>query len=491
MPPRIVNFNPQVFQPIQPTQQPKSVLAQLLLQQGRGFNAREPGSGIRSAGQNILGALLLNQAFDERQDLLAKQAGNQADLIKQLFPDQTETREVERIIPPGPGLPDQDTPFAKRPDERFSVVGDSELQRRISEGDFLQTGQQFTSQSPTAPSNLPENQGVRFTETEEFTEPNQLAQLLLGINTPQAPLDTNTLISAFQRQQDQQANTFRVDLGDRIEIRNRFNNELVQTIPKGVTPAARVTALTAQLNRENRRLISENTIKSREKVADLNRQAKAGERVKVTVRLGNDETTGRPITQVGFAKRNDPSDIKFVGKPTVQGAGNQVNVSNLPQIPASLLTGITQSKLTLKSIGRVEEILSRIGKDKFAGLVGPVDNLIGSGREFFGIPDRDQQTIGNITKDLTDALGRMRSGGVISDEEWKTFSALVPQRSDNFPTFVNKMLDFKRKMQDTFDVNLESAATFGFNTGTATPQRVVENFTLEQLEAEKRRRQGQ
>ena len=208
--------------------------------------------------------------------------------------------------------------------------------------------------------------------------------------------------------------------------------------------------------------------------------ALSGNRIKVNVKLGNDPKTGRPITRVGFALKDAPTDIIFIGKPTTAGAAARVTVRNLPQIPSVLLSGITQSNLALKSVARIDEILSRVDVDS---LVGPVDAPIATLLEGLGFPNADQQTIGNITRDLTDALGRMRSGGVISEQEWETFTALVPQRNDPAPTFVNKLNDFRAKMNDIKSVNLEAAETFGFNVGTSAPE-----FTLKELEAEKARR---
>ena len=218
-----------------------------------------------------------------------------------------------------------------------------------------------------------------------------------------------------------------------------------------------------------------------EKKANL---ALSGDRIKVNVKLGNDPKTGRPVSRVGFALKDDPTNIIFIGKPTTAGAAAKITVKNLPQIPSVLLTSITQSDLALRSIGRVQAIMDRVD---ISGFVGPVDSRIGDVLEAIGLPNKDQQTIGNITTDLTDALGRMRSGGVISLEEEERFKNLVPQRTDNFQTFVNRMNDFKNKMDDIKSVNLEAAKTFGFNVGTSDTGG---KSRLDQLLEERKKRVG-
>lgn len=501
MPPRIINLGQQAFQPITQQQTPRSVLAQLLLSRGSQLDQNSRGAGIRSAGELIAGALLKKAEFESQQAKNQEQAKSIGELIKNQFPGQ--------VLPPVPGLPDVDerlvrgqgttslgTAIPGQPQEAgldsitesnvpFDELGIGPLFEQAQQqgqggfgvappdpNDFLQLGQKFQGQSPAAIQSA--TQGVEV--------PNQLGQLLGGINTSLADrggIDPTALLGLAQQERARQGETFSVDLGDRIEIRNKLTNDIVRTLPKGATPASKLSAITSQLNRENQQLISQNTIQSREKVAELNREAKAGERVKANILLGNDKKSGRPITQVGFAKRGDPTDIKFVGKPTVQGAGNQVNVSNLPQIPATLLTGITQSDIGLRAIGRIEDIMKRVD---ISGFVGPVDSRIGDVMEGIGLPNKDQQTIGNITTDLTDMLGRMRSGGVISDQEWENFMKLVPQRTDGFQTFVNKMADFKAKLNDIKGVNLDAAKTFGFNTGTADTND-VRSMTDEQLRA--------
>jgi len=218
----------------------------------------------------------------------------------------------------------------------------------------------------------------------------------------------------------------------------------------------------------------------------------AGDRIEVIVKLGNDAKSDRPITQVGFALKDDPTDIIFIGEPTTAGAGAQITVKNLPQIPGTLLSAITQSKLALRSVARIDDILKRVDLDS---LVGPIDAPIATLLEALGFPNADQQTIGNITRDLTDSLGRMRSGGVISEQEWETFMALVPQRSDPALTFVNKLNDFRAKMNDIVSVNLEAARVFGFNVGTSDADvnrgsSSSGSSKLQQLLEEKARRAG-
>ena len=488
---RQINFGGQ-GQQIAQQQSPKSIMAQLLLQRASQRD-NTAGAGIRSGGENILGALLQKQAFEEQQDRLANQQANMADTIKGLFPEGT----VDRSIPSGPGLPDVDERIMRDLPIQESDVGAPDplgvaqlfdTAQSNAAGGFnttppipeegLQVGQQFQGKSQKAIDFA--NQPVEFQES----VPNQLGQMLQSFNRNQpGGLAPGAVFGVAQQQQAQQAaeadkrrETFQVDLGDRIEVRNKLSNELVRTFQKGATPGNKLSAITSQLNRQNQKLISDNTISSREKIEGLKAEVKAGERVKVSVLLGNDEKSGRPITQVGFAKKSDPTDIKFIGQPTISGAGSSVNVSNLPQIPSSMLTAITGSNLGLKQMSRIKSIIDRLGVSDFGELVGPWDNVIGSAMEKAGIPNKDQQSIKTITTDMTDLLGRLRSGGVISEQEWKNFRLLVPQRSDNMQTFINKMGDFNNKMSDILSVNLEAAGTFGFNTGTAgSPQQVPQS----------------
>ncbi len=469
---------------------PQSVFAAALLNRGGRFNRNERGSGILNAGQNILGALLARQAFEKQEAKDTARAKSQGELIKALFKDQTKV--TQEAIPAGEGLPDVDErifradvappiqesdvgsgifqrsqtpqgdpqPFASGNaivnQPSVPVPGDDSLPFSSAGGDFLQVGQQFT-QPQVGEIAIPE-------QTEQVANPNRV--LLEGLLKAQGgPLDQSIIPNvALQQQQFRRQDAIAAQQAqaklDAAALKFQGQKEL------------------KNLDITSRELVSGNQISSKKEINRLNREAKDGERIKVNVLLGNDKQTGRPITRIGFAKKNDPSDIKFIGKKTISGSGTQVNVSNLPQIPSALLTGITQSNLALKSVGRIEEIMGRIDIDKF---VGPIDSRIGDVLEAVGAPNKDQQTIGNITKDLTDSLGRMRSGGVISDQEWETFMALVPQRTDNFQTFVNKLNDFKAKMSDIRGVNLDATRTFGFNTGTSDDD--VSSMTEEQLKA--------
>ena len=535
---RQINFGGQGKQQIAQQQSPKSVLAQLLLRRA-GKRDNTAGAGIRSAGENILGALLQKQAFEEQQDRLANQQANTADFIRSALKDTTKespigtdmqslfkgsgglqafdrptpdqlglTRKPTDIVEGdvGPSLPQiQNTQFSgvdigsgtagpalAEAVRAFGAQGGAIDPNRLPldippavPPAITESVDSFDFQNPATPDF--EGTGVGLTRaTEQVTVPNENRELLLALNkaTP-GGADQSAVFNFIQQQQAQQGETFQVDLGDRIEVRNKQTNQLVSKFPKGVTPASKISAISAQLSRENQKLISDNTIASREQEGELNREAKAGERTKVNVLLGNDKKSGRPITQVGFAKKNDPSDIKFIGKPTVAGAGSQVNVSNLPQIPATMLNAITGAKLGIKQMGRIQSIINRLGVSNFGDLVGPWDNVIGGLMEKAGIPNKDQQSIKTITTDMTDLLGRLRSGGVISEQEWANFKLLVPQRGDNTQTFINKMGDFNNKMNDILSANLGSAQTFGFNTGTAQvgSNEDVTQMTDEQLRA--------
>ena len=447
---------------------------------------RQRSTDARSERALSLQEQQFQQQFEEDQRKLAaqrQQAGETEKALEQIFPPEQGTLQLGQQFQ---GQGEASKKLANQP-VRFREDVLTEGNVGPGAGMFLRSLNPSLNPQPFASGNavvkpptiesepafpmLPPEQFIApgpgipdVNETVNITRPNQnpLGQLLKGLNTPETPLNPSVLLQAIQNEQAAQA---KVD-----SATTKFKRDIIL---KG-------------MDINSRELISSNSIASKEQIADLDRQAKAGERIKALVKLGNDPKTGRPITQVGFAKRNNPSDIVFVGKPTTSSPGTNVNVNNLPQIPTGLLTAITQSDTSLKSVERLEEILKRVDA---SGLIGPIDSAVGSFFEKIGMPDQDQQTIMNISIDLTDSLGRMRSGGVISEEEWQNFQRLVPQRSDNYPTFVNKLRNFKLKLQDIRDANITSAQTFGFNIGTAQQtQPETQAPTLEELKAEQARR---
>ena len=211
---RQINFGGQGQQQIAQQQSPKSIMAQLLLQRA-GQRDNTAGAGIRSAGENILGALLKKQAFEEQQDRLANQQANMADTIKGLFPEGT----VDRSIPSGPGLPDVDERIMRDLPIQESDVGAPDplgvaqlfdTAQSNAAGGFnttppipeegLQVGQQFQGKSQKAIDFA--NQPVEFQES----VPNQLGQMLQSFNRGQpGGIAPGAVFGVAQQQQAQQA----------------------------------------------------------------------------------------------------------------------------------------------------------------------------------------------------------------------------------------------------------------------------------------------
>lgn len=96
MPPRIINLNPNFTGQAPQVQDPRSILARLLLQRGSRLG-NTSGAGIRSAGESIIGALLQKSVFEDQQakqkllnDALAKFGTS----LGQTTPQTETTRNV-------------------------------------------------------------------------------------------------------------------------------------------------------------------------------------------------------------------------------------------------------------------------------------------------------------------------------------------------------------------------------------------------------------
>lgn len=541
---RVVNFNPQVFQPITQQQSPKSVLAQLLLSRGSRVG-NTAGAGIRSAGELIAGALLQKSAFGDQQDKNIARSKAIGELIKSQFPaevlSQAGTGEnVQGITPEqtaqrGAGQDSSGNFLAPTASsEDLNLIGDKfrlvdrenrspftplvPLDRRnpntkntandianelIGQGglgptqfpfDPVQDPRGFSRSIEPQPQPQPQPAGPGINLTQQFpsgtdpaiTQPNQLGQLLGGINNSlasQGGLDPSALLKVVTSRQANQAAIAREDFKFNREQaakkeaasllatnQRKLKGTLPGVIPKSDITDGKIIVPTADGGFEAKEVVNigEGAKGQEVKRSDILDDGSA-------VLVFKDGTTGVRDRAGNLATGADrlkvlQKSLAFSLKKSRLTAGEKQAGSSAIKQSVEMFQKVSDIE---QGLGLYDQAIAQL--DAGAG-TGPVINLLPSVRTASVNLDNIQAQLG------LNVIQRTTFGSLSEAELNFALSSALPTKLDN--ASLRQWLTAKKSAQQKLSNYLQNAAVF-----LGTPGNTIAKWVAIQQKAQSKRNQ--
>ncbi len=114
---------------------------------------------------------------------------------------------------------------------------------------------------------------------------------------------------------------------------------------------------------------------------------------------------------------------------------------------------------TLSSLLSEADLLGQMDVDAYAG---PAAGRAGKLKETFGMLGDDETQFRRISANIADQLLRARSGAAITESEFTRMSKIVPQPTDSAPQFRAKLKDFRREMGNLYGTKLNLLKSAGY-----------------------------